>query len=72
MSTRKTIITETEHRETDFMAEIRKIMVQRGTGEMVLNMSQGRICSVVWREKTTEVAGVNGNLKLSLDRVAAG
>jgi hypothetical protein len=72
MSECKRTIRETEYRDTDFMAEIRKIMVQRGTGEMVLNMSQGRICSIVWREKTTEVAGVNGNLKLALDRGAAG
>ena len=66
MSTKITKITETEHRDTDLMAEIRKVMARGGTGQMVLNMSQGRICSVVWREKTYEVAGTNGNLKMCL------
>jgi hypothetical protein len=76
MSEHITKIVEVEYRETDFMAEIRKIMLQRGTGQMTLNMSEGRICSVVWREKQREYilpnGTGNGHSKKRLDMVPTG
>jgi hypothetical protein len=44
---------ETEFRDEPLTA-IRMVMQSHATGQMVLNVSQGTVVSVKWREKVTE------------------
>ena len=44
---------ETEFREEPLTA-IRMVMASHGTGQMILNVSQGTVVSVKWRERAHE------------------
>lgn len=44
---------ETEFRE-DPLSAIRQVMASHATGQLILNVSQGTVCSVKWRERATE------------------
>ena len=52
MSTRQTVWTETEFCDSDLMAEVRRIMLDGTTGQVVLNVKRGRVMSVVLRERS--------------------
>ena len=57
--------TEAIFRETDFhdanlVDTIRRLMMERRTGELRIRMSQGRVCSLLLREKISNGNG-NGN-----------
>ena len=56
----ETLIRETEYREANLMEVIRRLMIEGKTGQCVLNIAQGRVYSVIMREKVSESNG-NGN-----------
>ena len=49
----KTAFVETEFREEPLTA-IRMVMASHGTGQMILNVSQGTVVSVKWRERSAQ------------------
>jgi hypothetical protein len=68
MSTRQTIWTETEFQDTDLMSEVKRIMLEGTTGQIVLNVKRGRVMSVVLRERSVK-SDTSANL-LDRDTVA--
>lgn len=70
MSERKTMFVEVEYRDGDMMEKVRSKMLERRTGQLVLNLGQGRISSVVWRERLTQSENGNGHEKNLVDKVA--
>jgi hypothetical protein len=54
MSTRQTIWTETEFHDADLMSEVKRIMLEGTTGQIVLNVKRGRVMSVVLRERSVK------------------
>ena len=48
---RETTFKETEYSDTDLMSEIKRIMLDGTTGQLVLNLKQGRLMSFTLREK---------------------
>jgi len=63
MSTRQIIWKETEFHDSDLMAEVRRIMLEGTTGQIVLNVKCGRVMSVVLRERSVK----NGTDDFSVD-----
>lgn len=51
MSVKQTLWEETEFRDQDLMCVVRRIMSDGKTGKLILNLSQGRVCSVTLKEK---------------------
>ncbi len=53
MNENKTTFHETEYRGSgaELMAQIRRILAHGHTGQLILNCSEGVVCSVVRREK---------------------
>ena len=51
--------------EEDPITAVKMAMASHSTGQLVLHVSEGTVCAVVWREKVTEQTP-NTN---SLDRV---
>ena len=70
MSDKKTTIVETEYRDGDMMEKVRSKMLERRTGQLILNLGQGRISSVIWREKQAESSNGNGHKHFALDMAA--
>jgi hypothetical protein len=68
MSTRQIIWTETEFHDSDLMSEVKRIMLQGTTGQIVLNVKGGRVMSVVLRERSVR-QDTNQNL-VDTDAVA--
>lgn len=55
MSASRATWIETEFRD-DPISAIKQIMSSHATGQMILNVSQGTVGSVVWREKSATVS----------------
>jgi hypothetical protein len=70
MSTRRTVYVEDEFRDQDLLVTVHKILTHGHTGQIILNCSQGRVTSVVKREKTVERENANGQSQNSLDSIA--
>jgi hypothetical protein len=56
----ETIIRETDFHDSNLVDTIRRLMMERRTGELRIHMSQGRVCSLMLREKISNGNG-NGN-----------
>jgi len=41
--------------DCDPMSAIKQVMASKQSGQLVLNVSQGTVCAVVWREKKSIV-----------------
>jgi hypothetical protein len=54
MSARQTIWTETEFHDSDLMSEVKRVMLDGTTGQLVLNLKRGRVMSVVLRERSIQ------------------
>jgi hypothetical protein len=55
----------------DPMAAIKLIMSSKASGQIVLNLSQGTVCSVLWRERVVStVTGSHAPVEKVLDREA--
>jgi hypothetical protein len=69
MSEKKTTFVEEMYdaRDVEPMVVVRRIMLERGTGQLTLNLGEGRINSIVWRRKIVESSNGNGHQKNSLD-----
>lgn len=52
------IFRETDFHESNLVDTIRRLMMERRTGELRIHMSQGRVCSLLLREK---ISNGNGN-----------
>ena len=63
MSARQTVWTETEFHDSDLMSEVKRIMLDGTTGQIVLNVKRGRVMSVVLRERSIK----NSTESFSLD-----
>lgn len=59
-----TLTREEEFRETDLMGVIRRLMREGRTGQMILDMSQGRVLAVRMREiqKSLDSQRTNGTI----------
>jgi hypothetical protein len=62
MSTRTTTWVETEYHDTDLSTEVKRILLDGFTGQVVLNCKRGRIMSVVQREKSVRGTSENNSV----------
>lgn len=67
MSARRTIWTETEYQGSDLMLEVKKILGDGTTCQIVLNCKRGRVMSVVLRERS--VSNVSESFSLDTEPV---
>jgi hypothetical protein len=51
MSAKTSVWEETEYFDMDLMSQVRRIMTEGKTGQLVLHLSQGRVCRVTLKEK---------------------
>lgn len=50
---------------------MQRILASKASGQLVLNVSQGKLCSVVWREKLVDRLDTERGQKNSLDKAVS-